>query len=185
MLGTALLAAFAFVLQFWELPMPLSPAFARMDLSDLPALIGAFAYGPFWGIGIELLKNVLHLPQSATAGVGELANFLMGAALTAPAGFIYRNRKSRRGALAACLCGSLCMGIASAVSNYYILLPLFEGFMPIEQMIEAFAEFIPLIHSKLGIVLLNALPMNILKGLMISMITMLLYKRISPVLKGR
>ena len=154
-------------------------------LLDLPALIGAFAYGPRWGVVIEAVKNALHLMQSATGGVGELANFLIGSALVVPAGIIYMKNKCRRNALIGCIVGSFCMGIAAALANYYILLPLFQTFMPMDEMIAAFAAFIPVIDSKRDIVLLSALPMNILKGLMISLVTTLIYKRLSPILKGR
>lgn len=185
LVGSAMLAAVAFVLQFLEFPMPLSPSFAKFDLSDLPALIGAFAYGPLWGVVIEAVKNALHLFQTQTGGIGELANFLMGAALAFPAGLIYQKHKSRKTALIGCAVGSLCMGVMAALANYFILLPMFEIFMPIDEVIAAFAAVIPFIHSKLDVVLLNALPMNILKGLVVSLITMLLYKRLSPILKGR
>lgn len=185
LVGSAMLAAVAFVLQFLEFPMPLSPSFAKFDLSDLPALIGAFAYGPLWGVVIEAVKNALHLFQTQTGGIGELANFLMGAALVFPAGLIYQKHKSRKTALIGCVVGSLCMGVMAALANYFILLPMFEIFMPIDEVIAAFAAVIPFIHSKLDVVLLNALPMNILKGLVVSLITMLLYKRLSPILKGR
>ena len=185
LVGTAMLAAVAFVLQFLEFPMPLSPSFAKVDLSDLPALIGAFAYGPLWGVVIEAVKNALHLFQTQTGGIGELANFLMGAALVFPAGLIYQKHKSRKTALIGCTVGSLCMGVMAALANYFILLPMFEIFMPMDEMIEAFAAVIPFIHSKLDVVLLNALPLNILKGLVVSLVTMLLYKRLSPILKGR
>lgn len=77
------------------------------------------------------------------------------------------------------------MGVMAALANYFILLPMFEIFMPMDEMIEAFAAVIPFIHSKLDVVLLNALPLNILKGLVVSLVTMLLYKRLSPILKGR
>lgn len=183
--GTAMLAAVSIVLQLLEMPMPLSPAFARFDFSDLPALIGAFAYGPVWGVLIELIKNLFHLTMTGTGGVGELANFVIGSALVFPAGLIYKRSKSRKTALIGCIVGSLCMGVVAALMNYFVLLPLFEAFMPLDAMIEAFAAFVPFIDSKLDIVLWNALPMNILKGLVISIITMLLYKRLSPLLKGR
>ena len=185
LVGSAMLAAVAFVLQFLEFPMPLSPSFAKFDLSDLPALIGAFAYGPLWGVVIEAVKNAVHLFQTQTGGIGELANFLMGAALVFPAGLIYQKHKSRKTALIGCTVGSLCMGVMAALANYFILLPMFEIFMPMDEMIEAFAAVIPFIHSKLDVVLLNALPLNILKGLVVSLVTMLLYKRLSPILKGR
>ena len=89
MTSIAVLSAVAFVLAFFEFPVPLSPSFARMDLSDFPALIGAFAFGPVAGILIELVKNLLGLFSTATSGVGELANFLMGASFAATAGLIY------------------------------------------------------------------------------------------------
>ena len=76
----AMLSAISFVLAFFEFPVPLSPAFARMDLSDLPALIGAFAFGPVAGVMIELVKNALQLITTSTGGVGELANFIIGGA---------------------------------------------------------------------------------------------------------
>lgn len=150
---TALLSAMAYVLAFVEFPIPLSPTFARMNLSDFPALIGAFAFGPLAGLLIELVKNTLQLLTTSTGGIGEIANFLMGA--------------------------------AAALANYFILLPLFETFMPLDQLIASFGAFLPFIHTKLDIVLFNALPFNILKGLVIGGFTMLTYKRLTPILKGR
>jgi riboflavin transporter FmnP len=183
--GTAILAAVSFGLQFLELPMILSPGFAKFDFSDLPAIIGGFAYGPLYGVVIELIKNLLHLTVSATGGIGELANFVIGSALVLPAGIIYKMNKSRKTAIIGCAVGSVCMGIVAAVMNYFVLLPLFQKFMPMEEMIAAFASFIPIIKTKLDVVLVNALPLNILKGVVISLITMLLYKHLSPILKGR
>ena len=180
----AVLSAVSFVLAFAEFPVPLSPSFARMDLSDLPALIGAFAYGPLSGLCIELVKNVLQLFTTSTGGIGELANFIMGASFVVSAGSIYQFHKTKRMALVACLAGSVIMGITAAVVNYYILLPLFESFMPLDQLIATFEEFIPFIHSKLDIVIYNAFPFNLLKGIVISIVTFILYKRLTPVLKG-
>ena len=182
---TAVLSAIAFVLAFLEFPVPFSPPFARMDLSDLPALIGAFAFGPFVGVLIELVKNALQLTTTVTGGVGELANYLMGAAYVFTAGMIYWRYKTKKMALLACLAGSLVMGIAAALANYYILLPLFEQFMPLDQLIASFEAYIPFIHSKWDVVLFNAFPFNLLKGLVISLITMLSYKKLRPILKGR
>ena len=183
--GTAILAAVSFGLQFLELPMILSPGFAKFYFSELPAIIGGFAYGPLYGVVIELIKNLLHLTVSATGGIGELANFVIGSALVLPAGIIYKMNKSRKTAIIGCAVGSVCMGIVAAVMNYFVLLPLFQKFMPMEEMIAAFASFIPIIKTKLDVVLVNALPLNILKGVVISLITMLLYKHLSPILKGR
>lgn len=182
---TAVLSAIAFVLAFFEFPVPLSPSFARMDLSDLPALIGAFAYGPAAGILIELVKNALQLLTSSTGGIGELANFIMGSSFVAVAGLIYKFHKTKKTAMLACLIASVVMGIVAAIVNYFILLPVFEAFMPLDQLIASFGEFIPFIKTKLDVVLFNAFPFNLLKGIGISIVTMLLYKQLTPILKGR
>ena len=152
---TALLAAISYVLAFLEFPVPLSPSFARMDLSDLPALIGTFAFGP-----------------------------VTGASYVLAAGFIYKYKKTKKMARWACVISSVVMGIAAAIANYFILLSLFETFMPLEQLIASFGEFLPFIKTKLDVVLFNALPFNILKGLVIGAITMMIYKKLTPILKG-
>lgn len=182
--GVAVLSAIAFILAYFEFPVPLSPSFARMDISDLPALIGAFAYGPLAGVLIELVKNALQLTSTATAGVGELANFIMGGVFVFVAGLIYRKNKNKKTALIACLIASLAMGVTAAVVNYFVLLPAFEAFMPLSELIASFGEFMPFIRTKLDVVLFNALPFNLLKGLAISAVTMLIYKKLSPILKG-
>lgn len=181
----AMLSAISFVLAFFEFPVPLSPSFARMDLSDMPALIGAFAFSPIAGLMIELVKNILQLMTSSTGGIGELANFIMGGSFVFVAGLIYRYRKTKQTAYLSCMVASVVMGVMAAIVNYFILLPMFELFMPLEQMIASFNEFIPFIDTKLDVVLYNAFPFNLLKGLAISVITMLLYKRLTPVLKGK
>lgn len=118
---TAVLSAIAFVLAFFEFPVPLSPSFARMDLSDLPALIGAFAYGPVSGVLIELVKNALQLLTSSTGGIGELANFIMGSSFVVAAGLIYKHHKTKKTAILACLIASVIMGVVATVVNYFIL----------------------------------------------------------------
>ena len=181
---TAVLSAVSFVLAFFEFPVPLSPSFARMDLSDFPALIGAFAFGPMVGVMIELIKNLLQLISSSTGGIGELANFLMGASYVATAGWIYQRNKTKKTAIIAGIAGSVVMGIVAALANYFILLPLFEQFLPVDQLIASFSAFMPFIKTKADVVVFNALPFNLLKGLAISAFCMLVYKRLSPILKG-
>ena len=180
----SLLAAVSFVLSFLEFPVPLSPSFARMDLSDFPALVGAMTMGPWAGVLVELVKNLLGLLSTSTGGVGELANFLMGASLVFTAGLIYKQKKTRKMAVVSGVAGSVAMGIMAAIMNYFVLLPMYQIFMPIDQVIASFAEVIPFIHTKLDVVLYSALPGNILKGLIVSVITMLVYKRVSPAMKG-
>lgn len=181
---TAVLSAISFILAFFEFPVPLSPSFARMDLSDLPALIGALAYGPMTGVWIEVAKNVLQLTTTSTGGIGELANGIMGSSFVATAGLIYQLRKTRKTAVIACLIASVVMGIVAAIANYFILLPVFEAFMPLDQLIASFGEFIPFIQTKRDVVLYNAFPFNVLKGIGVSGITMLFYKRLVPVFQA-
>ena len=180
---TGMLAAISYILAFLEFPVPLSPAFARMDLSDFPALIGAFAFGPVCGLMIELVKNGLQLFSTSTGGVGELANFLMGGSYVLAAGFFYKRNKTKKNAVISWILASIVMGITAALTNYFILLPMFEGFMPLDQVIASFAAFIPFIRTKLDVVLFNAFPFNLLKGLVIGALTMLVYKRLTPILK--
>ena len=173
----ALMAAISYILAFLEVPMPLAPSFARMDASDVPALLTTFALGPVAGTVVELIKNVLQALSTSTGGIGELANFLMGASLVFTAGLIYKQKKTRKMAVVSCVAGSVAMGIMAAIMNYFVLLPMY-------QIIASFAEVIPFIHTKLDVVLYSALPGNILKGLIVSVITMLVYKRVSPAMKG-
>lgn len=182
MTAAAMLAAMAYMLAFLEFPVPLSPAFARMDFSDLPALAAALTLGPLSGLLVELLKNLLGLLTTGTGGVGELANFLMGGALVLAAGTAYH--RFGRGAGISCLLGSLAMALTAALANYFLLLPLFEQFMPLDALIASFGEFIPFIHTKLDIVLFNAFPFNLLKGLGISAVTCAVFPKLLPALRG-
>lgn len=126
----AMLSAVSYVLAFIEFPVPLSSSFAKMDFSDFPALIGAFAFGPTAGVMIELVKNSLQLLSTSTGGIGELANLAMGASYVFTAGFIYRFHKTKKTAWLSCIIASFVMGIMSAVMNYFVLLPMFEPFIP-------------------------------------------------------
>ena len=184
MVVTAMLSAVSFLLAFLEIPMPLSPSFAMMDLSDLPALIGSFALGPITGVIIELIKNGLQMFSTNTGGIGELANFFMGASFVFTAGIIYKRRKTKKTALVACILAIVVMAVVAGLLNYFVLLPMYSVFMPLEQVIAAFSEIIPFIKTKLDVILFSAIPANIIKGLIISVFTMLIYKGVSPILKG-
>ena len=122
----AMLCAVAFVLQFIEFSIPLIPAFVKLDLSDLPALLGTFSLGPVYGVVIQLVKNLLHLPFGSSAGVGELSNFLLGSVFVLVAGLVYRRHKSRRSALWGSLLGAVLMALVSLPSNYFVVYPAYE-----------------------------------------------------------
>jgi riboflavin transporter FmnP len=182
MVKIALLSVISFVIMFIEFPLPLFPPFLKIDLSDIGALVGAFAFGPVAGIAIELLKNILHLMRTSTGGVGELANFIVGAALVGPAGFIYVRNKSMKTALLGLTFGTVVMAIVGAAANYFILIPFYENFMPIDQIIQMAKASNSLIVDLNAYILYAVIPFNVLKGIVVSVLTLLIYKRISPLL---
>lgn len=119
----AMLSAVAAVLQFVEFSIPLIPSFVKLDISDLPALLGTFSLGPVYGVVIQLVKNLLHLPFGSSAGVGELSNFILGAVFVLCAGLVYRKHKSRKGALIGAMLGAVLMAVVSVPSNYFFVYP--------------------------------------------------------------
>lgn len=183
---TAMLTAIAYILMFFDFSVPfIMPEFIKMDLSELPALIGSFSMGPLCGVLICLLKNVLHLAITTTGGVGELSNFLLGAAFVVPAGLIYKHKKSRKSALIGSLLGDLFMGVFSIVSNYFLVYPFYYNFMPKETILNAYQAILPQMKTILQCLICFNLPFTMVKGLLSVVITFLIYKHISPILKGR
>jgi len=142
--------------------------FLEVEISDLPALIIALAYGPLAGVLCELIKNLLHLTVSTTGFVGELANFVINGTLCYVAGMIYKHNKTFRGALCSLIFGVFAMLIMGIVANLYIMLPLYMPAAPF--------------HAKMTLVLSTMLPFNAVRGFVLSLLTLLLYKRISPLL---
>jgi riboflavin transporter FmnP len=155
-----------------------------MDISDFPALIAAFTFGPISGVIVELIKNAFGLFSTVTGGVGELANFLIGTSMAICSGTIYQYKKSRKGAILSLSVGTIVMMAIGAVVNYFILLPLYSTFMPMDTLIQSFSAFIPFIRTRFDIVLYSTIPFNLVKGLLISIIMFVVYKKLSPILKG-
>lgn len=182
--GTAMLSAIAYVLMFLDFSVPFMPSFIKMDLSELPALIGSFAYGPVAGVIICLIKNVLHLFITTTGGVGELSNFLLGASFVLVAGGVYRFKKTRTGALIGSVLGAVLMGFFSIVSNYFLVYPIYYNFMPKEAILSAYQLIFSGVHNILECLIVFNAPFTCIKGLISVVITFLIYKRLSPILKG-
>jgi riboflavin transporter FmnP len=180
----SLLSAMAFLLMFFEFPLPLFPDFLKVDLSDIPALLGALSMGPLAGVAIELVKNVLHLFISKTVGVGELANFIVGATFVFTAGLIYRRSRTRKTALIGLAVGVVAMGIAASLANYYVLLPLYETVLhfPISAIVAATSKVNGAVVNINTFIVYSILPFNIIKGVIASIITFLMYKKVSPIL---
>ncbi|MBF8982945.1 ECF transporter S component [Lutibacter sp. B2] len=182
----AILSVFAYVIMFIEMPLFFFPGFLKLDISDIPALIGGLALGPVAGIMIELIKNVLHLiTKTTTGGVGELANFLIGIALVIPTSIMYNKHRSKKSAVVGMLIGTIMMTIVGGIFNYFILLPFYAKIMPLEQIIAWSSAANSAIVDLKTLVYYGIIPFNILKGIIVSIFTFLLYKKLSPVLKSK
>lgn len=181
----SMLSVIAFILMFIEVATPFFPPFLKFDISDLPALIGAFALGPVAGVAIELLKNILHgIFVGGTAFIGELANFLVGAVMVYVSGYIYNKRKSRGTAVTSLIAGTLTMTIVASVLNYFVFLPLYETVLhfPINAIVAMGSKINSSITDLNSFVVWAIAPFNLIKGIIVSTLTVLVYKSVSPIL---
>ena len=176
-----LLSAMAVILFYIEIPVV---AFYKLDLSTLPAILAGFAMGPIQGLAVIIIKNLVHVLGTSTAGVGELADILMSCAFVIPASLIYRSSKTRKGAFKAMLMGSVAMIVAAMMVNYFILIPAYQVLMnlPLEAIIGMGQAVLPFVDNTVKLVIFITAPFNILKAVVLSFVTYLLYKRVSPLL---
>ena len=181
---TGMLSAVAFLLMFFDFSVPFMPAFIKMDLSELPALIGSFALGPVSGVAICLIKNLLHLMKTSTGGVGELSNFILGAVFVFTAGMIYKHKKNKKSAIIGSLTGAVAMAVVSVFSNYYLVYPVYTKFMPIDAIIGAYQAINPNVDGLWACLICFNMPFTLVKGLFSVVITLFIYKRLSPIIKG-
>ncbi len=182
---TAVMAALATALMFLEVSVPLMPEFIKLDFSDLPALITSFAFGPAWGVAVCLVKNLVKLLNTYTAGIGELANFILSAVFVAVAGLVYKNKHNKKFALIGALIGALAMAAISFPSNYFVVYPIYENLMSKEAILGAYKLIYPKTQSLAQALLIFNVPFTFIKGMLNSAITFVIYKKISPILKGK
>lgn len=185
----AIFAALATVLMLLEFPLPfIAPSFYEIDLSEIPVLIGSFVMGPVAGVIMEAVKILLKLliKGTSTAYVGDFANFVIGCCLVVPASVIYKKYKTKKGAFIGMLVGTVVMAVAGTIMNYFVLIPFYvKAFgMPLDAIIGMGAKINSLISNKWTFVLICVAPFNIVKGVIDSLITALVYKRISTFIKG-
>lgn len=180
----AVLTALASILFMIEIPVV---AFYKLDLSNLPVLLGAFAMGPVAGIIILALKSFIGMMHSTSMYVGELADFIMGAAIVLPAAWIYRRRKSRKTALLGMAVGTVCMIIVAVLVNWLIMIPFYMNAygMPMEAVIGMATAILPFVDTEIELLMFVTAPFNLLKGIVLSALTYVLYKHLSPLLHGR
>ncbi len=184
----AMLSAAAMVLMLFEFPLPfVAPMFYELDFSEVPVLVGTFALGPVAGIAIEFLKILLNLliNGTITAGVGELANFLVGVSFILPAEMIYKRKKNKKNAIIGMILGSLAMAVFAGFVNAFVLIPTYSKMLkiPLESIVDMGKAIFPAVDSLTKLVLFCVVPFNLIKAALVSVITALIYKPLSPILK--
>jgi len=183
----AILSALAVIFMFLETALPFMPPFLKLDISEIPVLLGAFAFGPGSAIIIELIKNLIHLPFTQTAGVGELANFLAGSFFTGTAGIVYHFYKNKRGAIGAMAVGTVVMTVFSSLFNYFFMLDFYAKFygMSMDSIVAMSAAVNVYVTDVKSLIVFAFIPFNLFKGFVVSLITAIIYKRVSPFLHGK
>jgi len=166
--------------------VPIIPPIYKLDLSAVPALIAGFAMGPGASLGVMAVKDLIGLTHTTSLGVGELADFLMSGSMTAVAALIYKNRHTFKGAVLSLGIGTLTMSAVAALANYFIMIPFYVKVMnmSLDTILMLIAKTVPAVDSLWKMILLAVVPFNLLKGVVLAAVTMLLYKRISPMLKN-
>ena len=183
-------SAVAVILHLFDFPLPFAPGFYKLDFSELPILVGSFAFGPAAGVMMEFVKILLKLciKGTSTAFVGDLANFVVGCSFILPASAVYAFHKSRKSAIAACITGTLVMTVFGTAFNAVYLLPAFSKLynIPMEEILKAGADLNPLVTegSIVSFVAACVAPLNLIKGGAVSLVTMFIYKLLSPIIKN-
>ena len=181
---TAMLAAVATVLMFFSFNVPLMPGFIKLDFSELPALIAAFAFGPISGASVCLVKNLVNVLFTTTGGVGELSNFVLGASFVFAAGLVYKYKKNRTGALIGSIIGAAVMAIIGVFSNYYVVYPVYTAFMPMETILGMYRTINPNVETLWDALIWFNMPFTFIKGMCSTAMAFVIYKPLSPILKG-
>lgn len=182
---TAMLASLATVLMLFEIPLPfIAPPFYEMDFSEVPVLIGAFSMGPGAGVIIEAIKILINLIMNGTdtGGVGEIANFVIGCAYILPAAIIYKRKKTKGNAILSMVVATITMAVLSVFINAYVMIPIYSAFMPLDQIIQMGKDIVPLITNTLTFCVFCVAPFNIIKGVLVSVITTFIYKPLSRII---
>ncbi len=188
MVKVAMLSAVSVILMLFEFPIPfIAPSFYELDFSEVPVLLGGFALGPLAGVIIECIKILLNflINGSVTYGVGEFANLLVGITFVLPACLLYKKQKTKKSAIFGMIIGGAVMVVFGSLLNAFVLIPAYaKAFkMPIDAFIKMGASIYPSINSLWKLVLFCTAPFNILKAVLVSVVTVVIYKPLSPVLK--
>ncbi len=182
----AILSAISAVIMLFEFPLPFAPSFYELDLSEAVILMGGFAMGPMAAVCMELLKNLLNLliNGTITAGIGELANFVMGCAFVVPAAWFYKYHKTIKGAIISLAIGTVSLVVVGCAVNYFVMIPAYVALanFPLPAILSMASSVNGLVTSLETMIIFAVAPFNLVKGIVCSVINLLLYKRLSKVL---
>ena len=181
----AVFSALSFIIMFFSINIPFFPHFLRLDISDVPAMFLGFLLGPIYGILVVLGKNILHLFISSNLGIGELANFIIGSSLVGVSSLFYY--KKNYNLLSSYFWGVLVMGITAIIVNLIVIIPLYDKVLalPISKIISLTSKVNPFVNNIFTYLFLTILPFNLIKGMVITIITNLLYKKLNPISKHK
>lgn len=182
---TAIMSAFATALMYLEISVPIIPDYIKLDFSDLPALITSFSFGPMWGVAVCLVKNLIKLLNTYTAGIGELSNFILSAVFVFIAGIVYKKGKNKKSAFIGAIVGAVAMAAISFPSNYFIVYPIYENLMSEDVILGTYRAIYPATKNLMQALLIFNVPFTFAKGIINTVITFIIYKKISPILKGK
>jgi len=187
MIMMAMLGAIAAVLMFLEISVPFAPGFVKFDLSDLPVLVSGFLFGPALGILTASIKIIIKLviKPTSTAFVGELSNFILAAIFVGVSCLIYRQNKTKKGAMIGMAISTLVTAVVSVLTNWWVIFPMYAKMfgMSMDQLVQIAAATNPLVKDVVTMFILSIFPFNIFKYGVISLVTLLIYKKISNILK--
>lgn len=186
LVSCAMLSACSIILTYLEFPIFIAPGFYRLNISDLPALIGGFSMGPVVGIIVEFIKSLVMLlinPMNPSMGIGELSNFILGCAFVVPASIIYRKCKTKKRAFFALVFSGLLMSAVATIVNAFVLIPMYESLYSMD-VVAAGSAIFPFIDNMFEFCMVCVLPFNLIKAFVVSAITMFVYKPLSMLIKG-
>lgn len=186
MVKISVLGVISLILMLLDFPLWFTPPFIKFDVSDVPSLIGAFALGPMAGVIIQLVKNLLKILVAGTntVVVGEVANFIVGSVFAYTAGLIYYREKTFKNAIIGLIVGTISMTLVISVLNYYVMIPFYAKVygMPLDKIITISGAVNKYVVDLKSLIIYAIVPFNLLKGIVVSLVTILLYKRVSPIL---
>lgn len=185
MVTIAMLAAVAIILSFFEIQIPIFPSFLKLDVADLPVVIGAISFGPLGGILVSLVRNLVQLTRTSTGGIGDLANFIVACSLCIPLSLIYRKLKNAKGYVLGAVVGVIVMTVVACLLNYNFLIPAFSKIFgaPIEAFVGMAQEINSRVVDLKTLVIFSVGPFNLLKGAIVTVVSYPLWNALKKVIK--